>query len=582
MRWRGTAGWIIGLALLTTACNLPVPQVTPTAPPTRTATRTPIATATATATAPATATATTTATATATSTETATATSTETATATTTATATATSTILPSATHTATATATHTATATATHTATTRPTLTPILTVTPSVTPTATATALPTITPSRTPTPTATPTPSSTPTPTLDGTLIRSRLQTQAARTPSPPAPPATLDTTPTFITATPGGAAFTPAASPIASTPQGLPAAPSPTNTPPPSPAPPTAIGFPLPVAFDPLTADAYTFDLPGGSVSISGQTVGGAITLFAANPVYPASYARTDPNGMLYFAPPPGGNEGTMTFAPFFDGYMPDSAEENKNRIREMAWAPNGEWLAYIIDPPGGTDNQNAGIWFWQPDTSLPTDPTYTLLRDCPNDTYSSCNIVARTDGGAGHWQSLKLAWSPDSQRILVTLALPDEGRQALAVVAPVRDAQYANRQPVMPRYDSGTWTPDGRILVSGRDPQGRAVIAIADRDLNNPQVIFDAGAAGLWVQDAAMRPGGAILAFGKPGAPDGPLMLINAVGQFLSAPIGDGPPQNVNWFADRSGAVLTINGRQYTVMADGRVLPHGGPGN
>nr|MCU0512873.1 hypothetical protein [Anaerolineae bacterium] len=112
---------------------------------------------------------------------------------------------------------------------------------------------------------------------------------------------------------------------------------------------------------------------------------------------------------------------------------------------------------------------------------------------------------------------------------------------------------------------------------IIVSGRSPAtGNVVIAVTDSALNNEQVLFDATAAGLWMQDAVFG-GGAVLAFGKPGGPDGALSLYrveNGVATALSGPIGGAYPSRVEWSATRGEAVVTVQGGQYRVGANGSV--------
>lgn len=573
-----------------TSTSTPTQTFTPTA--TFTGTQTPTSTATPTATATLTFTPSDTPTATATLTATLTLTATETPTATLTFTPTVTASQTPSETasptQTATGTPTNTPSPTATATETPIPTVTPL----PFVPPTATETPLPTATPEPSITPTATFTipPTLTPLPTLDETQIAQLL---ASFTPPPTWTPfptniptrtiaPTLDVTPTIITATPGGSDLGIINTPIPSTPE--PQAVGPTETPfIPTEAPTLVVdpaivpgivtaAPPIFTDFTTTTTQAFTFNVGPGGLTFNGRSFAVDTRFFAPNPVFANSYALTDSFGMIYYQTP-NGDEGTFTFAPFFDGFSVGSAEENKNFVTYMAWSPNGQFLAYLVNPPAGTDNVNAGVWYWQPALESQNDPTYTLLRDCAFTGQLSCGLV--NGRPANFWRSLKFEWAPDSGGLLVTLELPEEGRRALAVVAAVRDASYANNAPAaFQRYDSGYWVSGSQILVSGRRPSdGRVVIAYVDRNLNGEQVIFDASAAGVWVQDAVQRPNGQIVAFGKACCPDGPLSLVDGAGNALTGPIGDGLPQRVEWFRDRSGAVLHINGRQYRVLVDSR---------
>jgi hypothetical protein len=301
-----------------------------------------------------------------------------------------------------------------------------------------------------------------------------------------------------------------------------------------------------------------------------VNEATVTGGVRRFAANPRFPGSFVYTDLTGMLRFAPP-GSPEGPMSDSPFFEGFSPGDANNNKNFVRDVGWAPNGQWFFFIIDPPGGQPNIDAGVWFWQPGMT-DVGRTFTLARDClPG--YASCDIVSGRPANA--WKALKAEFSPGSTLLLITYNLPEEGRQGVAVRGAVTDASYANNAPDIHRYDTAWWLGDGRIIASGRRPSdGRVVIAITDQFLNNEEVIFDATGAGLWMQDAAQRPDGTIVAFGAEGSPGGPVRLYaiqNGAAVALSGPIGNAAPSNIEWSLSRNEAVVTAGGTQYRVDAN-----------
>lgn len=314
--------------------------------------------------------------------------------------------------------------------------------------------------------------------------------------------------------------------------------------------------------------------------SFRFNGQTVGGDVRLFAANPVYAESYARTDANGGLYFAPP-GGGEGSMTFAPFYDGYSAGSAESNKNFVREIAWAPNGWYLAFLIDPPAGTDDINAGVWFWQPAIENSNDPTYRVAGDCRGGGNASCQIMDSHSAGA--WYASYLEWSPDSTRLLMTYILPQEGRQGVAVRYAVRDANYSNRAPAIFRYDWATWLDNERLLVSGRLADGSAGISIVplngdNLDMSQEQRLFNASANGMWIQSAAYRADGVLVGLGRIGDGNGAMGLYRiADGRALSfsGNIGGSAPQRVEWTNDRRALVVQVDGVQYLVDAFSGVI-------
>lgn len=519
-----------------------------------------------------------------------------------TASATFTLTFTPVPTNTLTFTPTSTASNTAEPTPTRILTNTPTTTFTPTSTLTATNTPLPTITPTFTATPSLTNTipPTFTAVPTLNETEISLLLGTQEpvennvppTWTPFGQASPTntvivqTIPATPTFITATPGGNSGI-LNTPTPSTPEVQIGAPTTTFTPLPTLFQPTVAVNPdllvSPIAppsnsqstFSTVGAGAYQYDVGAGQVfSFNSIQLSGGVRLFAPNPIDPNSFMRTDPNGMLLYKPLGAPAEGVMTFSPFFDGFGVVGSENNKNRVLEIDWSADGQRLSFRIDTPRGLDNGSAGVWFWQPEIASQTDPTYQVIRDCVEPGYTPCNFV--NPSNANFWKTKDVEWSPlrGNYSILLTVNLPQENRNALAVVQAVRDANYASQAPQFVRYDYGYWLDDGqRIIVSGRRPDGRVIIGITNSALTGEQVVLDASALGLWVQNAVQRPNGQIVALGRPGNAfdGGPVALYDSNGTALSAPIGLVAPEDVRWYPDRSAVVVSVQGRQYTVRVD-----------
>ncbi|MCY4018762.1 MAG: SH3 domain-containing protein [Chloroflexi bacterium] len=332
-------------------------------------------------------------------------------------------------------------------------------------------------------------------------------------------------------------------------------------------------------PASINTAGASVYQYDVGFDQpFNYHGLQLRGGVVLFSPNPAVPDSYLRTDQVGMLWYRPIGAGSEGAMSYSPFHEGYGVPSSEVNKNRVVEIDWSADGRQFSFRIDPPPGQDTVNAGVWFWQPVNVSPTDPTYAAIRDCVTDAYLSCQLVNRSN--AQNWKTIDVAWSPIPGRsdILLTLDLPGEGRQALAVVQAVRDADYTKQAPEFFRYDYGHWNSDGSgIVVSGRRADGRVIIGQVNSDLRGERLVFDASSVGLWVQDAVRRPNGLIVALGRPGGPydNAPVSLYNSAGLRLSAPIGDAAPESVRWYADRSAVVVTVQGRQYTVSVDGGLI-------
>lgn len=622
-----------------TFTGTPPPTNTFTNTPTPTATYTPTHTSTATATHTATHTPTFTLTPsdTPTGTQTPSATPTNTAipthTPTETATFTLTSTPVPTNTHTPTATFTPSNTPTGTQTPSDTPTNTPTTTATFTLTftplPTQTMTDSPTPNPSNTPeptptriltnTPTSTLLPTQTPLPTITPTathtvpptftLIPTLNETELARllgTPTPTIPPTwtpffresptntisapILDVTPTFITATPGADSGI-INTPIPSTPLPQFNAPTSTFTPQPTLFQPTVAVNPdllvAPVApptnnqstFNTVGAGAYQYDVGlGGVFTYNNIQLSGGVALFAPNPADPSSFMRTNQFGMLLYKPIGSPTEGVMSFTPFFDGFTVNSRDENKNRILEIDWSADGQRLSFRIDTPRNLDNGAAGVWFWQPANVEQNDPTYQIIRDCVEPGYTPCQFVNASN--ASFWKTTGVEWSPNhgNYSVLLTVHLPQEGRNALAITQAVRDGNYAQQAPQFFRYDYGYWLNDGqRIIVSGRRPDGRVIIGTTNSALTGEQVILDASAIGLWVQNAVQRPNGQVVALGRLGGPfDGsPVALYDSNGNAISAPIGNATPEDVRWYPDRSAVVVSVQGRQYTVRVDGGAI-------
>ena len=333
-------------------------------------------------------------------------------------------------------------------------------------------------------------------------------------------------------------------------------------------------------PSSFSISGASAYEYNVGAGQLFNFGNIqLQGGVRLFLQNPVDPSSFLRTDQKGVLSYRPVSGGQEREMSYSPFHAGFAGgiSSIAQNKNRIVELDWSADGTRFSFRIDPPPNTDTANAGVWFWQPATALETDPTYAILRDCPAQSYASCNLVHSSN--ARFWQTKSVQWSPmpGDNSVLLTLRLPQESRNAIVIAEARRDPDYAKQAPQFVRYDYASWNADGRgITVSGRSPSGRVIIGAVNRSLQGEHVILDGSARGLWLRDAVKLPDGGYLALGRHGAPgSGPLALIDGAGNQISEYIGDAPPEAVSWFADRSAVVVAVQERQFTAYVDSGIV-------
>lgn len=601
------------LMLTLAACNLGVPEVTPTLAPTRTPSPSPEASntpeptliaqaATGTPSFTPSPTPTLTPTNTLSPTPSGTPSFTPTLTMTNTDEPTATSTFTPTDTPTATATFTPTntnepsATPTDTPTITPTPTLTntpqptetdtPVPTVTPlplipTDTPPPTATATETIPPTLTSLPTLTLTPSRTPAPTLTPTRTLSAgelqaFQTAQAATLAPPTlPPApTLDVTPTFITAE---AEVTNVAEvspiPADTTPEGI----APTATPQPTVAlivtlaPVVTAGPPVlpPVVIQPVNPPSRAFAL-GGPTGGTGFGLVNDVTLFARNPVRPDEYVSTDSSGNLYITGVNGAGGYRPDMSPFSQ-FVALSRDGNDAFVSAVNWSPDGRYLAFIINSDKVAKD---GVWFFEPGQF----PPIQLLYDCPTPGFVGCSL---TDPAFNPdlWESRELRWSPNSDAVLVGLALPAEGRGAISILPTSFDPRAGSiRQPVF-RWDFGTWARDGgRVLVSGRGEDGHVLVGWLNRDGTFSELVYDAEANGLWMGYANQARSGAVYALGAPGDRGGarePLRIYDMGGRALTGIIGDGAiPERVEWSPAGDQVFVQVNGRQYIADINGGV--------
>jgi hypothetical protein len=386
--------------------------------------------------------------------------------------------------------------------------------------------------------------------------------------------PPPTLDVTPTFVTAN--------AETPQQQT-QALTITPVPgtdtvevfDSTPTPSPFPTVAdVVIPATVSIQSIPTASLDFSSriytlgPGGAGAFVG--VGGVSnpTLLVQNPVFPGQFIATDPVGSLFLV-----DNGVSQGIPgkMFTGAT--SASENNGFVSGAAWSPDGTKAAFIVDAyskRGASATADDGVWVYNAGQFV--GDGNQLLRHCPGgdaDPYQ-CTAVARNDFPY-YYRTISLVWSPDSQRVLATILYIDEGgnqRRGLMVLTPGQ-SNPGVRPPIL-RYEYGSWTGDGRLVVSGGDVGYRPALGVLNADGSGQTGYLD----GFVLRDAVAS-GGGLIAVGRQGDGNGAFRLYDQTGTPRSPEIGFAPPIEVKWNRQNTAAyVKTSDNRHYIVNVDGAV--------
>lgn len=300
--------------------------------------------------------------------------------------------------------------------------------------------------------------------------------------------------------------------------------------------------------------------------------QNFGGTIDI-DYNPADPRRWARVDNFGLLRFVDigNPDIVEGTYTFSPFFDGFQASSASENKYFVRDVEWSPDGRMLAFYIENNTISD-LDQGLWFWQPAQELATDPSYQLLRPCPN--FCSASGVPADYAG---WDVINFEWSSDNSALLVTSDVNAlGGRRALTVRFAQRvDPPPATVAPTFLEYDYGHWSSNGQqIIVSGTGPDNTVLFGSIDRSGGNAIMTLASDIGMAWVQDAVQLSDNSLVMLGSSIDATSPLQLIDQDGTTLTPPIGERAPDTVAWSPDKTAVRLHIGDTVYIATIDGTV--------
>lgn len=324
-----------------------------------------------------------------------------------------------------------------------------------------------------------------------------------------------------------------------------------------------------PAQTSFSPIAEGERSFALQAGGASIRGAGINllpVEIYHFSQNPANANRFAVVDQPGMLYITDRNGQNAFRIEQGPYTQ-FPALSRDENNAAAILSQWSPDGQYLAFIV---AGRKQAADGMWYFAPGQFAPLQ----LLVDCPFEGFIGCNIVQPSDS-IRFWESLDIAWSPDSQSILTTVNLPSEGRQGLIVSGITRNERIRDQRPPIIRYDYGSWGSDGRILASGRNPDGTVTVDWINRDGTLSATVYPASVNGLWMGWAVQQPNGDIVALGRPAASQGAVGIYNMNGVALTELIGSAFPQRVVWSPDRSSVLVSAGGRQFIARTNGQVV-------
>ncbi|HRF98724.1 MAG TPA: hypothetical protein PLZ51_26125, partial [Aggregatilineales bacterium] len=288
---------------------------------------------------------------------------------------------------------------------------------------------------------------------------------------------------------------------------------------------------------------------------------TSASGISLFVRHPFDPNRWIYTDQAGVLYARD--GNGEGVVPL----DAFPAPTRPENNVFVTSAGWSPNGAVVSIIIKP----DNRNnrEGVWVW--DGGVPRQ----ILHDCPYQGHEGCALVGSLPF---LYDSQEILWSAGSDLLAVRVinrnnAQDGGGRGAIFIMSP-------NHNPQSPpdfvlAYDYAQWLSNGRLLVSGFNPQGRVVIATVNYNGTDEQVLLDGSARGIWLQNAIQAPSGAVYALGRPASDfNAPVKIVDSAGNFLTGQIGTTAPSRVAWSPNGNAVLVEAGGRQYLAQINGTV--------
>ncbi|MCU0476514.1 MAG: hypothetical protein MUC99_10460 [Anaerolineae bacterium] len=332
-------------------------------------------------------------------------------------------------------------------------------------------------------------------------------------------------------------------------------------TITPQPSPTPSFAVA-----PFDPAPNPNIPRRLASSATDTLYAAPGGAgAVFFAASPVDPNDFAFIDGFGTLTVV-----QNGARSGLPApFTSFGASSRETNDKLATSVAWSPDGNSVAVIIDNPARRD-ANEGVWVWTLNAGI-----NQVLRNCRAGTPNCVNFVT-ANGAPANWYATSIGWSPDNQRLIARLMLEDSGREGFVVLSRTSDPNF--RPPVC-AYEYSNWTLDGmRVVVSGRDANNQMSFGTVIPDTCTDYLATPAALQGnLILMHATQALDGRLVAIGRQGSAFGSMYIYDQNGVQITPELGTARPDVVQWNADRDAVWVrsTSGGRIYVGELGGSVV-------
>jgi hypothetical protein len=257
---------------------------------------------------------------------------------------------------------------------------------------------------------------------------------------------------------------------------------------------------------------------------------------------------YAWVDTAGELHT------NAGVLSISPASQFGMPADLV-----IRDMVWSPDGQQLAFRVDPldPHQHNANQGGVWIYNPDSQQ----SWQVLR---NRWYQ---ITATQMEQA--FIARRIRWSPDGRYLIIggdtgtrmgqTSVFTEPHRRANEQINPATD-QFYHLFP----YSDATWAPDSTsLIVSGPEWNGASVIGRITLPNTRYTEYFNEASTGLVMRAAVELPTGQLAFLGSPtGAASFALYTARPGGQLRRASgTITGEIVTAEWNAARTAVLVTV---------------------